>query len=168
MASEIVIPRLGWNMEQGVFPGWLKRDGEAVKAGEPLFTLEGDKSAQEVEAVDSGVLRIATGGPAEGDVVAVGTILGHLATSGEEVAPAVAHRQAVSPRARRVARELGLDARQVRGSGRNGRVRERISTGFPGRSSTPGPRSRLRRSGTTAGPAPQAARSPTGSGTASR
>jgi pyruvate dehydrogenase E2 component (dihydrolipoamide acetyltransferase) len=139
MANEIVVPRLGWNMEQGVFLGWLKRDGEAVQAGEPLFTLEGDKSAQEVEAVDSGVLRIAPGGPAEGDVVAVGTVLGHLATSvvgqasllvpaEEEQARMLvlrATRQAVSPRARRVARELGLDARQVRGSGRNGRVRER-------------------------------------------
>ncbi len=31
--SEIVLPRLGWNMEQGVFLGWLKTDGAVVKVG---------------------------------------------------------------------------------------------------------------------------------------
>src|SRR5437763_318924 len=35
MPIEIVIPRLGWNMDEGVFVGWLKQDGEAVRAGEP-------------------------------------------------------------------------------------------------------------------------------------
>ena len=31
--SEIVLPRLGWTMDEGTFLGWLKRDGEAVTAG---------------------------------------------------------------------------------------------------------------------------------------
>ncbi|HBI44507.1 MAG TPA: dihydrolipoamide acyltransferase, partial [Planctomycetales bacterium] len=44
MAVEITIPRLGWNMEEGVFVGWLKQDGEPVKPGEALFTLEGEKA----------------------------------------------------------------------------------------------------------------------------
>ncbi|MFO0843567.1 MAG: lipoyl domain-containing protein [Gemmataceae bacterium] len=76
-------------MEQGTFLGWLKRDGESVRAGEPLYRLEGDKAEQEIEATDSGVLRVAPDGPAEGDVVAVGTVLGHLVGSGAgEPAPA--------------------------------------------------------------------------------
>src|SRR5215467_11916868 len=78
MASEIRVPRLGWDMEQGVFLGWLKRDGEEVQAGEPIYTLEGDKSAQEIEALDTGILRIAPNGPHEGDTILVGTLLGHV------------------------------------------------------------------------------------------
>ncbi len=50
MAIEITIPRLGWNMDEGIFVGWLKSDGDAVKPGEPLFSLEGDKATQEIEA----------------------------------------------------------------------------------------------------------------------
>src|SRR5437660_8350936 len=78
MANEIRVPRLGWDMEEGVFLGWLKRDGEEVKAGEPLYTLEGDKSAQEIEALDTGILRIDPNGPQEGDAILVGTLLGHV------------------------------------------------------------------------------------------
>ena len=40
MPIEITIPRLGWNMDEGVFVAWLKNDGEPVKAGEPIFSLE--------------------------------------------------------------------------------------------------------------------------------
>ena len=39
MAIPITIPRLGWNMEEGIFLGWLKADGEPVRAGEMLFRL---------------------------------------------------------------------------------------------------------------------------------
>jgi len=40
MPIEITIPRLGWSMEEANFVHWLKQDGEPVKSGEPLFTLE--------------------------------------------------------------------------------------------------------------------------------
>ena len=56
MAIAITIPRLGWNMDEGVFVGWLKRDGEAIRAGDPLFTLEGEKAAQDIEAIEGGIL----------------------------------------------------------------------------------------------------------------
>jgi pyruvate dehydrogenase E2 component (dihydrolipoamide acetyltransferase) len=93
MASEIRVPRLGWDMEEGVFLGWLKRDGEEVKAGEPLYTLEGDKSAQEIEALDAGILRIAPDGPQEGDAILVGTLLGHV----ESLSPSSAIRASPAP-----------------------------------------------------------------------
>lgn len=157
MAHEIRVPRLGWSMEEGTFIRWLKADGELVRAGEPLFELEGEKALQEIEAVDSGILRIGPDGPAEGAVVAVGAVLGHLVAEGEEVEnresevggqesgvsghalavgwdqPAAGagpprtqrDRVAASPRARRVAAELGIDWRQLAGSGREGRIRER-------------------------------------------
>ena len=58
MAIDITVPRLGWNMDEGVFVAWLKADGETVKAGEPLFSLETDKAVQEVESLDAGTLHI--------------------------------------------------------------------------------------------------------------
>ena len=51
MATAITVPRLGWSMDEGTFVGWLKRDGEAVRPGEPLFSLESDKATEQVEAI---------------------------------------------------------------------------------------------------------------------
>jgi pyruvate dehydrogenase E2 component (dihydrolipoamide acetyltransferase) len=153
MAIAITIPRLGWNMEQGVFVGWLKRDGEAIRAGDPLFTLEGEKAAQDIEANEPGTLRIAATAPAAGEVVAVGTVIGHLLGPGEsppveEARPAQAvatggvasaangaeavgsrssrrgDRPRISPLARRLARELGVDWSRLVGSGCTGRIRK--------------------------------------------
>lgn len=137
MASAISIPRLGWNMEEGTFLGWLRRDGEAVRAGEPLFTLEGEKAAQEVEAIEDGVLRIDPDGPATGAVVPVGRVIGHLLGAGESppvaspapgvpVSPSAPDRDRPrsSPLARRIARELDVDWTTLRGSGSSGRIRK--------------------------------------------
>ena len=151
MAIAITIPRLGWNMEQGLFVGWLKPDGALVRPGEALFTLESEKTTEEVECLDGGILRIPLDGPRAGDQVAVGTVIGYLVQPGEPIperqaeigreetgtpesqtVPAAVSecsasrsRCAISPRARRVARELGIDWRELRGSGRTGRIRER-------------------------------------------
>ncbi len=149
MAVEITIPRLGWNMEEGVFVGWLKQDGDSVSPGEALFTLEGEKATEDIECLDKGVLRIAPGGPAAGDKIAVGAVIGYVTAADEEwsargvvaiqtettpaapvsiAAPAdrtPRHRATASPRARRAARELGVDWNTVQGGGRTGRIRER-------------------------------------------
>ena len=66
MAYSIVMPRLGWTMEEGVFGAWLKADGERVSPGDLLFTVEGDKAIQEVETFESGILRIPPGRAAAG------------------------------------------------------------------------------------------------------
>lgn len=78
MAFEITLPRLGWDMEEGSLADWLKKDGEFVKAGELLFTVEGDKAIQEIEALDSGYLKTLPDGPQKGEKVPVGTLLGYL------------------------------------------------------------------------------------------
>ena len=83
MPIEIQFPRLGWSMDEGTFVAWLKQDGDFVKAGEPLFTLESDKAAQDVEATDSGILRLAPDAPKEGAVVQVGRILGWFLAESE-------------------------------------------------------------------------------------
>jgi pyruvate dehydrogenase E2 component (dihydrolipoamide acetyltransferase) len=83
MAITITIPRLGWNMDQGVFIGWLKQDGEAVRPGDPLFTLEGEKATQEIEANEAGILRVPPTAPSAGETVAVGAVIGYLLAPGE-------------------------------------------------------------------------------------
>jgi pyruvate dehydrogenase E2 component (dihydrolipoamide acetyltransferase) len=86
MSIEVVVPRLGWSMDEGTFGEWLKQDGEFVKRGEALFVLEGEKSAQDIESFDEGVLRIPPDAPQPGDVVKVGQVLAFLVAKGE-VAP---------------------------------------------------------------------------------
>lgn len=140
MTFEITIPRLGWSMEEGTFVRWLKKDGDTVKPGEPLFELEGEKAAQDIEAVDGGVLRIPPTAPQPGTIVAVGSIIGFLVTNGEsaptavppvavaakvEVIPPVASVEAAPPAApsvRRMAREMGVSLAKVAGSGPAGRI----------------------------------------------
>src|SRR4051812_28058527 len=149
MPTDIIVPRLGWNMDEGVFVGWLKNDGDPVKAGEPIFSLETDKAVQEVESLDSGTLRLLPTGPRQGETLPVGTVIGHIVRADEgdvvEAVPigAAASREAIpsrevgdrprraetavlgrrpagsprsSPRARRRAKELGLDWTKLEGS----------------------------------------------------
>jgi pyruvate dehydrogenase E2 component (dihydrolipoamide acetyltransferase) len=154
MPIPVSIPRLGWNMEEGTFVEWLKADGDVVKPGDAVFRLEGEKATEDIESLDSGTLHIPANGPKPGDKLAVGTVIGYLLREGEEaptsgadvpserpgssrsvkemsiparINPAARQepRGAITPRARRLAARLGVDAASVRGSGRNGRVRER-------------------------------------------
>ncbi|MEO7913643.1 MAG: 2-oxo acid dehydrogenase subunit E2 [Roseiflexaceae bacterium] len=179
MAIEILLPRLGWTMEEGVFVEWLKHDGDLVQSGDLLFTIESDKATVEVETFESGILRVAPDGPQSGSTLPVGAVLGYLVQSGERApfeadqAPAAENREpqnqepenqetgmdngqpttnnghsapnpqppspishpasriprrvgpTISPRARRVATELGVEWAALAGSGRTGRIVER-------------------------------------------
>ena len=99
MAIAITIPRLGWNMDEGVFVGWLKQDGEAIRAGDPLFTLEGEKAAQDIEAIEAGY---PAGSPRRprppATVVAVGTVIGYLLGTGRMPSRSTAAALGASPR----------------------------------------------------------------------
>src|SRR5947208_1133846 len=82
MATEIKLPRLGQGMESGTIVKWLKREGEEVAKGEPLYELDTDKVTQEVEADAGGVLlKIAV---REGEVP-VGRTIAVIGEAGEEV-----------------------------------------------------------------------------------
>jgi len=83
MAADVVLPRLGWNMEEGTLTGWRKNDGDTVAAGEVLFEVESDKAVQEVEALEGGVLRIPPDSPPPGSTVPVGTVIAYLVQPGE-------------------------------------------------------------------------------------
>lgn len=136
MANEVRLPRLGWSMEEGTFVSWLVADGTRVKASQPLFELEGEKALQEVESLDAGILRILPSGPKEGDVVAVGALLGYVLSDGEappwetagsaspaSSAPVVSTEPPpAAPSVRRLAREVGVPLQQVAGSGPGGRI----------------------------------------------
>ncbi|MFI5342221.1 MAG: dihydrolipoamide acetyltransferase family protein [Candidatus Methylomirabilales bacterium] len=153
MAQPVLMPRLSQDMTQGRIVEWLKREGEAVKEGEPLVSIESDKAEVELQAPQSGILRqVLLGAGEEADV---GTPLAILAEAGENIealleqalkkaprpvaaplpvpssetaGPAVSvspgKRQPVSPAARRVARELGVEISQVVGTGAGGLVTE--------------------------------------------
>lgn len=58
MAIEVILPKLGFSMNEGNLAEWLVPDGGAVVEGEPLYALESDKSTNEVESPASGTLRI--------------------------------------------------------------------------------------------------------------
>src|SRR5262249_39391082 len=121
----------GWNMEEGTFGGWLKQDGDAVRSGEPLFTLESEKATEEIEGMDAGFLRIPADGPKPGARLAVGTVIGYVVTAVDEPLPtqtgtretkAASPEPVASPSVRRLARERGIDLRRVKGSGPGGRI----------------------------------------------
>ena len=75
MATEILLPKIGFSMNEGAISEWLAADGDTVAEGQPLFLLEADKSANEVESPASGTLRIVM--PA-GETYVVGTVLGYI------------------------------------------------------------------------------------------
>ncbi len=85
MPSEVVMPRLGWTMETGRVVEWLKQDGEEVRAGEFIFLVETEKAVTEVEALDSGVLRIPPGAPGVGEDVEVGAMLAWIVAPDEAI-----------------------------------------------------------------------------------
>jgi len=152
MPISVTVPRLGWNMDEGTFVEWLKADGDTVRSGDVVFRLEGEKAVEEIESFDAGTLHIPANGPKPGDRVKVGVVIGYLLQPGEappsvdsvessvsrerrkEDTP-VAHapsssdvrpakEAAITPRARRLATERGIDPAKITGSGRNGRIRE--------------------------------------------
>ncbi|MDB5971961.1 MAG: dihydrolipoamide acyltransferase [Hydrocarboniphaga sp.] len=75
MSTQIILPRLGFSMNDGTLAEWHVEDGHAVSQGQVLYSLESDKSVQEIEAPASGTLKIIK--PA-GAVYVVGTILGEI------------------------------------------------------------------------------------------
>src|SRR6187399_1333801 len=79
MPTEVKIPALGESISSGLISQWHKKDGETVKAGDVLLTLETDKVAQEIAADASGVLRHKA---KEGDDVAVGALVAVIEEGG--------------------------------------------------------------------------------------
>jgi pyruvate/2-oxoglutarate dehydrogenase complex dihydrolipoamide acyltransferase (E2) component len=75
MAVEILLPKIGFSMNEGQIAEWLAKDGDQVTEGQPLFILEADKSTNEVEAPATGTLKIVG---EVGETYEVGTVLGYI------------------------------------------------------------------------------------------
>ncbi len=143
------MPALGMAQETGKVLRWWRSEGEEVRQGEPLLEVETDKANVEIESPASGVLARVLA--REGDEVPVGQVIGWILLPGEEPselpaapvsAPAAAAaavsteevlgpptvaepapvRPRASPKARRLAREMGVDLRSVQGSGPGGAI----------------------------------------------
>lgn len=91
MATEIIMPKVDMVMETGTFVEWLKKEGETVKQGEPLFVIMTDKSAIEVEATANGSLAGLTA--KADDVIPVSGVIGYILGAGESL-PAAAGKPA--------------------------------------------------------------------------
>jgi pyruvate/2-oxoglutarate dehydrogenase complex dihydrolipoamide acyltransferase (E2) component len=76
MATAVIMPKIGFSMEEGVLAEWLASDGGEVRQGQALYSLESDKSIQEIEAPASGRLKIIA--PA-GETYRVGHVLAEIA-----------------------------------------------------------------------------------------
>ncbi|HZU63893.1 MAG TPA: lipoyl domain-containing protein [Novosphingobium sp.] len=72
MATEVLLPKLGFSMNEGTLAEWLVADGGQAVEGEPLYALESEKSTQEVESPASGTLKIIA---QIGETYEVGTVL---------------------------------------------------------------------------------------------
>ena len=127
MAGEVIMPALGMAQDTGTVLRWLRSEGDVVAAGEPLMEVETDKATVEVEAPCDGTL--ADVRASEGDVVPVGQVVAMVLAAGEAPSTPAApppendgRRPLASPKARRMAAELGVDIAGLAGSGPGGAV----------------------------------------------
>ncbi|MCL5986867.1 MAG: hypothetical protein M1371_09965 [Actinobacteria bacterium] len=82
MPKEIIMPKLTLTMETGTIEKWLKKDGDFVEKGEPIFEVLTDKVTIEVESPDSGFLKIMAG---EGQEIPVTDIIAYITNKDEEI-----------------------------------------------------------------------------------
>ena len=75
MSVEVRIPQIGFSMQEGTLIEWLVKDGERVEDGAPLYTLELDKSVQEVAAPAAGTLKVRA---ETGQAYAVGALIAEI------------------------------------------------------------------------------------------
>jgi pyruvate/2-oxoglutarate dehydrogenase complex dihydrolipoamide acyltransferase (E2) component len=75
MAFEVTIPKIGFSMNEGILSEWFAEDGGQVTEGQLLYSLESDKSTNEVESPASGILRIIG---EVGETYEVGTVIAEI------------------------------------------------------------------------------------------
>jgi pyruvate dehydrogenase E2 component (dihydrolipoamide acetyltransferase) len=149
VATEVIMPKVDMVMETGTFVEWLKKEGDHVNKGDPLFIITTDKANIELESPAEGVLAGVKAKP--DDVIPVTEIIAYILAAGEAL-PAKAAPQPVvatpvaaapiaagavpmaateavglckvraTPLARRMAQDLGVDLKQLSGRGPLGRI----------------------------------------------
>ena len=145
MATNVLLPQWGMNMEDGTLTRWLVNEGDEIAEGQPLVEVETAKINSELESPASGVVSHIMA--AEGSLVKVGELVAVIGEPGENPprpepkaapSPAGARRRQrqrdarptgaaasqVTPVARRLARDNGIDLDEVNGTGPRGRITE--------------------------------------------
>jgi len=152
MIKKVIMPKLGETMEEGIISKWLKKEGDKVEKGEPIFEVTTDKANFEVESTASGYLRKIIC-PAEPDknipVLQTVALMSDSMDEGipeeevekselerKEEKPAVKNVTAAvssdtgtdvksSPLAKKLAKEKGIDLSKITGTGPGGRITEK-------------------------------------------
>jgi pyruvate/2-oxoglutarate dehydrogenase complex dihydrolipoamide acyltransferase (E2) component len=75
MSTEVLFPKIGFSMSEGTLNEWLVADGAVVREGQPIYSLESEKSVQEVEAPASGTLKIIA---QPGEIYPVGALVAQI------------------------------------------------------------------------------------------
>ena len=147
MATPVTLKKLSWTMEEGLLGKWIKHEGDQVKEGEALCEIETEKATDELHAPTTGTLiKIIY---AEGSTIPVNSIIAVIGIPGEDIssmigpsepqkiavlAPVQIKEQItvqkprdsgevrISPSARRLAREHGIDLTRIQGTGPGGRI----------------------------------------------
>lgn len=114
MATEIRVPTLGESVSEATIGKWFKKQGEAVKADEPLVELETDKVTLEVNAPAAGVLGEIVA--KEGETVGVNALLGSISAGGAAAAPAPKKDEAVAQAAGKAGAETSAEAQKKAGA----------------------------------------------------
>ena len=120
---EVKVPQLSESVSEATLLTWHKQVGEAVVEGENLVDIETDKVVLELPASKSGVLTKIIKG--DGEKVTSNELIAQIDTKGvaaQTAAPRAATAAAVPPSVRKLARENEVDAGNLHGSGRSGRV----------------------------------------------
>jgi len=124
---EVKVPQLSESVSEATLLTWHKQVGEAVAEGENLIDIETDKVVLELPAVKSGVLTKIIKG--DGEKVTSNELIAQIdsnakatATPASSAAPHAEATSAVPPSVRKLAREKEVDAANLHGSGRNGRI----------------------------------------------
>ena len=151
MATPVILKKLSWTMEEGLLGKWIKHEGDQVKEGEGICEIETEKATDELQAPASGTLLkivYAEGStiPVNSIIAVIGSPgedISSVIGSDTPAKPVVAPREVqpqkqvstqkttdskvlaevrISPSARRLARERGIDLTQIRGTGPGGRI----------------------------------------------
>ncbi|MBL7170800.1 MAG: 2-oxo acid dehydrogenase subunit E2 [Candidatus Omnitrophica bacterium] len=157
MIKEVIMPKLGQTMEEGIIEKWRKKEGENVEKGDILLDITTDKATLEVESYVTGILKKIVHN--EGETVPVTQIIAYIGDEGdkvpdvteekkkpvepakqevrevkaaqqEEKVEAAASRVKASPAARRIAREKKIDLGAIKGTGPGNRITEKDVLGF--------------------------------------
>jgi pyruvate dehydrogenase E2 component (dihydrolipoamide acetyltransferase) len=149
VANEIIMPKLGVDMQEGEILEWKFSEGDVVNEGDILLEIMSDKTNMEIEAENSGVLLKIV--HPDGDVVPVTEVIGYIGAVGENVDDLVGEEQAeqlesvqemsadfsqpsdalaifqkskirATPAARKLAAERGIALDSISGTGENGRI----------------------------------------------